>query len=123
MVGTAVLLHTVIVATLFALTVAGVDSLAVLIAMLLASSACLGLVIPATMVLALDDHGPIAGMASALGGTLQMVAGGIVIAIVSRFFDGTALPMVAAIALCGVGALVLSAMTLGRRDLRVQAAE
>jgi DHA1 family bicyclomycin/chloramphenicol resistance-like MFS transporter len=123
MVGTAVLLHTAIVATLFALTVAGVDSLAVLIAMLLASSACLGLVIPATMVLALDDHGPIAGMASALGGTLQMVAGGIVIAIVSRFSDGTALPMVAAIALCGVGALALSAMTLGRRDLRVQAAE
>ena len=61
---------------LFAVTAAGVDSLAVLIALLLVAFACLGLVIPATMVLALEDHGPIAGMASALGGTLQMVAGG-----------------------------------------------
>ncbi len=33
-------------------------------------------VIPSTMVLSLENHGPIAGMASALGGTLQMVTGG-----------------------------------------------
>ena len=42
------------------------------------------------MVLALDEHGPIAGMASALGGTLQMVAGAAMIGVVSVFFDGTA---------------------------------
>ena len=75
---------------------AGVDSLAVLVALLFVAFACLGLVIPTTMVLALEDHGPIAGMASALGGTLQMVTGGIMIVIVSQFFDGTAFPMVTA---------------------------
>ena len=54
-------------------------------------------------------------MASALGGTLQMVSGGIVIVIVSLFFDSTALPMVATIALCAAGSFTLSRITLGRR--------
>lgn len=102
---------------LFGLTIAGHDSLLTLIALLFAANAFLGLVIPSTMVLALEDHGPIAGVASALGGTLQMVTGGIVIAIVSMFFDGTSLPMVATIALCAVGALIVSLATLRRREL------
>jgi DHA1 family bicyclomycin/chloramphenicol resistance-like MFS transporter len=84
-------------------------------ALLFCAFACLGLVIPATMVLALEEHGPIAGMASALGGTLQMIAGGAVIALVSAVFDGTARAMVAAIALCALGALALAHGTLGRR--------
>ena len=68
---------------LLAVTLAGVDSLAVLMVLLFFAFACLGLVIPATMVLALDEHGPIAGMASALGGTLQMVAGAVSSCVVS----------------------------------------
>jgi len=72
------------------------------------------------MVLALDDHGPIAGMASALGGTLQMVAGGILIVVVSYFYDGTSLPMVTTIALCAVGAFILARLTLGQ-DVRATA--
>lgn len=108
---------------LLAITAAGTDSLAVLIAMLFVANAFLGLVIPSTMVLALEDHGPIAGIASALGGTLQMIAGGAMIAVASLFFDGTALPMVAIIALCGVGAFVLSVLTLRRKELAPQLAE
>jgi MFS transporter, DHA1 family, multidrug resistance protein len=92
-------------------------------ALLFCTFACLGLVIPSTMVLALEDHGPIAGMASALGGAIQMLAGGIVITIVSFFFDGTARPMVAAITLCAIGAFAASAATLGRRETAPQAAE
>jgi DHA1 family bicyclomycin/chloramphenicol resistance-like MFS transporter len=79
--------------------------------------AAMGLVIPATMVLALEEHGPIAGMASALGGTLQMVAGGIMIVIVSQVFDGTPRPMIAIIALCAIAALVLSTVTLRRNAI------
>ena len=60
------------------------------------------------MVMALEEHGEIAGLASSLGGTLQMVAGGVMIAAAAPFFDGTVLPMLAAIALCGVLALGLS---------------
>ena len=101
-------LHTMFALILLGASVAGADSLAVLIALLFCAFACLGLVIPSTMVLALENHGAIAGMASALGGTLQMMTGGLMIAVVSLFFDGTALPMVTAIALCGTGALALA---------------
>lgn len=99
---------------LLGLALAGVVTLFVLIGMLFAANACLGLVIPTTMVMALDDHGDIAGLASSLGGTLQMLAGGLMITLSAPFFDGTATPMIAAIALCGVLALVMSRLALGR---------
>jgi DHA1 family bicyclomycin/chloramphenicol resistance-like MFS transporter len=123
MVTVAVSLYALFALILFALTAAGIDSLPVLIGLLFIAFAWLGLVIPSTMVLALEDHGPIAGMASALGGTLQMVAGGIVIVIVSLCFDGTALPMVATIAVCAVGALILSLAALSGRRMAPQPAE
>ena len=109
--------------SLLAVTLAGVDSLAVLIAMLFVTFAGLGLVIPSTMVLSLENHGPIAGIASALGGTLQMVCGGAMIAIVSLFFNGTAKPMVVTIATCAVAALVVSLAVLRGRELTPEAAE
>ncbi|MBN8994546.1 MAG: multidrug effflux MFS transporter [Rhizobiales bacterium] len=111
---TAVALYAFFALVLFGVTLAGVDSLPVLMALLFCAFAWLGLVIPTTMVLALDEHGPIAGMASALGGTLQMAAGAVMIVVVSAFFDGTALPMVAAIAACAAGAFTLAWLTLGR---------
>lgn len=119
----AVSVYALFAAILFAVTAAGVDSLAVIIALLFIANTGLGLVIPSTMVLALEEHGPIAGMASALGGALQMVAGGLVIVLMSLFFNGTALPMVSAIALCAVGALIASLATLNRREFAPQAAE
>lgn len=97
-----------------AVTLAGVDNLAVLMAMLFAAFACLGLVIPSTMVLALEEHGPIAGIASALGGTLQFAAGAAVIVAASLLFDGTSLPMVGLIALCSVVSFILTRVTLRR---------
>jgi DHA1 family bicyclomycin/chloramphenicol resistance-like MFS transporter len=108
---------------LFVVTAAGVDNLWVLIGLLLCANAFLGLVIPTTMVLSLDDHGPIAGMASALGGTLQMLTGGVAIVIMSMFFDGTTLPMVAAIWLSALAALGFAWATLGRPRAAPQPAE
>ncbi len=70
----------VLTLALLGLQLAGVDQLAVLIGVLVAANACLGLVIPSTMVMALDDHGDHAGLASSLGGTLQMVTGAAIIA-------------------------------------------
>jgi DHA1 family bicyclomycin/chloramphenicol resistance-like MFS transporter len=119
----AVSAYTLLALLLFAITLAGIDNLVVLMVMLFAAFAWLGLVIPATMVLALDEHGPIAGMASALGGTLQMVTGGIVIVIVSAFYDGTSLPMVTTIATCAVAAFILARLTLRQRRLTPQPAE
>jgi len=97
-------------------------SLYVLIGGLIAANAFLGLVIPSTMVMALDDHGDRAGLASSLGGTLQMLAGSLMIALSGPFLDGTPTPMVAAIALCAVIALVLAILSLGRGP-QVAAAE
>ena len=81
-----------------ALNLAGVDSLATMIVMLMIGFGFLGLVVPATSVMALDHHGEIAGAASALMGTLQMVSGALVIALMGLFVDGTARPMLAGIA-------------------------
>ncbi|WP_299594456.1 multidrug effflux MFS transporter [uncultured Microbulbifer sp.] len=94
------------------LNLAGVDNFVVLVAMLLLSNAFLGLVVPTTMVLSLDDHGPIAGTAAALGGTMQMMLGAVAIGIVSAVFDGTPLILVGAIAICGGVAALLAALTL-----------
>ncbi len=109
---TAVAIYTAMAVLLFVTTAAGVTNLGVLITLLFLAFAWLGLVIPSTMVLALEEHGPIAGMASALSGTLQMLTGVAIIALVSRFFDGTALPMVTTITLCALAAFTLSWFTL-----------
>lgn len=113
----AVILHSVFALVMFAATLGGVDTLPALMLMLFCTFACLGLVVPTAMVLALDHHGPIAGLASALGGTLQMVTGGVMIVIVGQFFNGTAVPMVTTIACCAVGALLICLTTLGRSAL------
>lgn len=101
---------------LLVLGMMGLATLAVCIGGLFLANACLGLIIPTTMVMALEDHGEIAGLASSLGGTLQMLAGGVMIAATGPFFDGSVLPMLAAIAICGVLALILSRVALAGRQ-------
>ena len=110
-VTTALVLYATFALALLGVTLAGAASLGVLVVLLFLAFANLGLVIPTTMVLALEDHGPIAGLASALGGTLQMMTGGVMIAASGLFFDGTPRPMVAAIAVCAVAALTLALVT------------
>jgi DHA1 family bicyclomycin/chloramphenicol resistance-like MFS transporter len=97
-----------------ALILSGVVSLPLIIGLLFMGNACLGLVIPTTMVMALDEHGDIAGLASSLGGTLQMVAGGVMVTLTAPFFDSTARPMIGAIAVCAVLSLVVALSTLHR---------
>jgi DHA1 family bicyclomycin/chloramphenicol resistance-like MFS transporter len=98
--------------TLLALTLAGFDALYLLIAMLFVANSFFGLVMAPVMVMALDDHGDKAGLASSLGGTLQMLSGGVMILITGPFFDGTSLPMVASIAFCATAAFMLAVVTL-----------
>jgi MFS transporter, DHA1 family, multidrug resistance protein len=119
----AVCLYAFFALALLAGVASGIDSLAWLMTLLFLVFACLGLVIPSTMVLALEEHGRIAGMAAALGGALQMVAAGVVVVIVSLVFDGTALPMVSVIAGCALLALGLTLATLNPRALAPRAAE
>ncbi|MAC80791.1 MAG: Bcr/CflA family drug resistance efflux transporter [Rhodobacteraceae bacterium] len=100
---------------LLSAAIAGLAPLPVVMAGLFASNAGLGLVIPTTAVLALEPHGDKAGLASSLGGTLQMLTGGVMISISGIFFDGTAMPMIAAIAFCAVIAMALT-LTFVQRD-------
>ena len=95
-----------------ALNLAGIDRLDVMIGMLLIGFGFLGLVIPTTSVMALDHHGEIAGAASALMGKLQMVSGAVVIALMGRFVDGSARPMLAGIAVAAVATMLLALWTL-----------
>ncbi|MDP4301738.1 Bcr/CflA family multidrug efflux MFS transporter [Leptothrix discophora] len=95
---------------------AGFGSLPLLLVLVFFSLGCLGLVVPTTAVLALENHGAVAGTASALQGTLQFVVGAAVMGTVSVFVDGTAWPMVCGIAGCAVTAAALTWGTLGRRD-------
>jgi DHA1 family bicyclomycin/chloramphenicol resistance-like MFS transporter len=91
---------------------AGLDGFWFLAVMLFIAYAFLGLVVPTVMVLALEENGPVAGLASSLGGTLQMFTGALSIAVVSVVFDGTARPLVLAVGVCAAAALVLSQLTL-----------
>ncbi len=102
-----------------ALVSMGQGSLPVIIAGLLLGNAGLGLVVPTTSVMALDAHGAIAGLAASLGGTLQMVTGGVMIIVSGLFFDGTALPMLGVILSCAATCAVLAALVLPRLARRV----
>ncbi len=93
---------------LFALGLAGYANLPVTVAGLFIGNMFLGVVLPTSQVLALEEQGAHAGLASSLGGTMQMVAAGVLVAATGPFMDGTVVPMLAAIALCGVIALGLS---------------
>ncbi|NIX78283.1 multidrug effflux MFS transporter [Microvirga terricola] len=97
------------------LTLGGIDNAYVLWGLLFAAFGSLGLVIPSTAVLALESHGPVAGTASALMGTLQLGTGATAIVLVSAFFDGTSRSMVTAIAVCGLTAFTLSRTVLKPR--------
>ena len=89
----------------------GSDSLPVIFAFLFLGNACFGLVMAPTMVMALEAHGDKAGLASSLGGTLQMVTGSVMIWVSQPFFDGTALPMTVIMMLCALIAAALALTT------------
>jgi len=103
-----------VMALLFALNLAGVDQLAVMIGLLFIGYGFLGIVVPTAAVLALDEHGAIAGTASALMGTLQFVTGAVVMGVTGMFADGSARPMLAGIAASAAVALLFARATLSR---------
>jgi DHA1 family bicyclomycin/chloramphenicol resistance-like MFS transporter len=97
---------------------AKVDRLEVLVTFLFAGNGFLGLVIPATSVLAMEDYGEFAGTASALMGTLQFATGAICMTVAGVFFDGTPFPMIMGIAICAVITFIIAQVTLCRgRDM------
>ncbi|AZO12253.1 MULTISPECIES: multidrug effflux MFS transporter [unclassified Mesorhizobium] len=113
--------YATVMVALFAIMASGVDRLDVMAVMLFVGYGFLGLVIPTTSVLAMEEHGEIAGTASALMGTLHFAIGALAMGVAGVFFDGTPLPMVAGITLCAVIAFSLAKVTLGRAREAVEA--
>lgn len=93
----------------------GGDRLPVLLSLFFLASAFMGLVVPMTSVLALEEHGALAGTASALLGTVQMLLGAVMMGLAGLLSDGTPLPMVIGMATGPLIALALTWGTLGRQ--------
>jgi DHA1 family bicyclomycin/chloramphenicol resistance-like MFS transporter len=114
MVRVAVTAYTAVMVVALACQLAGMNHLALLLALLFVGYGFLGLVIPATMVLSMEAHGAIAGTASALGGTLHFAAGILVMGLLSPFANGNPVPMLWGIAGSALVAFGLAMATLRR---------
>ena len=79
-----------------------------------------GLVGPNTTAGAMAPYARQAGSASAMLGAIQFGLGATASALVGLLFNGTAVPMAATIALCGVGSFIVLQL-LVMRPLRVSA--
>jgi DHA1 family bicyclomycin/chloramphenicol resistance-like MFS transporter len=94
------------------LAMVGVESLPIVMALLFIGYGFLGLVLPTTAVLSLEDHGDAAGTASALMGAMQMVIGAALMALAGVFADGSPRPMILGIAGCALSTLVFAEIVL-----------
>ncbi len=120
MVKVAVTGFAAVMAALLVFNLLGFDQLELMLLLLFVGFGFLGLVVPTTAVLSLEEHGAVAGTASALMGTLQFLTGAMAMAIDGLFVDGTARPMVAGIASCAVIAFVMSWITLRDANVHVR---
>jgi len=99
---------------LAAIFAGGADNLFALMVPLFIGYGFLGLVIPTTAVLALEHHGAIAGTASALMGSIQMIVGSAIMALAGLFANGDPQPMAYGIAGCAIAAFLVTQFALKR---------
>ncbi|WP_379555058.1 multidrug effflux MFS transporter [Pseudomonas sp. MD332_8] len=103
-----------VVMSLLAITTLWSGNLALMMSLLFIGFGFLGLLLPAAGVLSMEDHGAVAGSASALLGAIQMITGAVCMSLVGVFADHTPAPMLVGIALCAVAALLTVLWTLRR---------
>lgn len=95
-------------AALFGLTLLNAAPLPVFIGFLALGNAGLGLIIPTSMVMALEDQGEYAGLASSIGGTFQMLLGGALVALAGPLLSDQPSPLAGLIAASAFVTLLLS---------------
>ena len=100
------------------LALAGLGNLWVCIVGIGIGNGFLGLIIPSTMVLALDEQGEKAGLASSLGGTIQMLTGGLMVVVLGPWLGASAVPMIAGIAVAALITMALTLMVVGNQAAR-----
>ncbi|TDO98835.1 multidrug effflux MFS transporter [Marinomonas balearica] len=101
---------------------AGLDSLFFFMGLYMIASASVALVIPTTSIMAMENHGHIAGTASALLGTLQIAVGPTFVALLGPYMDSEPLPMILAMTFCSLISLIFVMITLTRKSQLVKAA-
>jgi DHA1 family bicyclomycin/chloramphenicol resistance-like MFS transporter len=106
--------YATVMVALFIFVLLGLERLEVILVLLFVGFVFVGQIMPITTVVAMDEHGSIAGAAYSLLGTIRLIVGGVAIAMSGYFADGTMRPMIAGIAFCAVTAFVLYRFTLGR---------
>lgn len=99
---------------LFITTLSGMSGLSTFVILLWVCIASLGFSFPNSTAAAMAPFGDRAGMASALLGTLQFGIAGIAATLSGLWYNGTAIPMTAMIALCGVSSLLLLLNVVGK---------
>ncbi len=102
------------VMVVLAVTTLWIDSLALMMTLLFVGFGFLGLLLPAAGVLSMEDHGAVAGSASALLGAIQMITAAVSMSLVGLYADHTPAPMLIGIALCAVAAMMTVLWTLRR---------
>ena len=105
--------YAVVMLAVCGVAAAGCDRFLVVAAGLFVGYGFLGIILPVSSVLALDEHGAIAGTAASLMSALQLATGSIMVALSGRIADGSVGRMLIAIAGCAVLA-ALSQLALGR---------
>lgn len=111
-VKTSLAAYAAVLLALTALVASGAESLPLVISMLFVGYSFIGLMLPGASVLAMARHGDIAGTASSLMNSLQLVTGTAIMAISGYFANGTPLPMVVGIAACATAASALAFLTM-----------
>jgi len=108
------------VMALLALTTLWGNGLPLMMALLFIGFGFLGLLLPAAGVLSLEDHGAVAGSASALLGAIQMITAAVAMSLAGLFADHTPAPMLIGIALSAVAAMLTVWWTLRRLPAHLQ---
>lgn len=96
---------------LFALQLAGLADLLSVCVLFFVLVGSMGAIMPGCNMLAMEDNGRNAGSAAALIGALGFGGGAVAGALLGVFANGTAMPLFALIAICGVLGLICSLVT------------
>lgn len=108
----AIAAYAAVMLSLLAMVTSGMHGLLLVVAMLFVGYFFLGLVLPISSVLAFERHGHIAGTASSLMNSMQLIMGAALMGLTAAFADGGVTSMLTGIALCASLALLLSLVAL-----------
>ncbi len=104
-----------VITTLAVLFALGFNGFWVMAGMLFIGFSFVGILLPTIMVLALENHGDMAGTAASLMNTVQLMIGALAIGLSGIIVNGSPMNMVACIAACAVATLATTVWTFQKK--------